>query len=214
MVADVLAINMLENDVLDCVCAALSATAREFPGFEGCPCRRYVAPGSEVSWEGCDTVCGTTAQDDAGGQLTVSLVRVYESSLARFPAQAVQIHSLKHCQVPPLTAVELEVTVLRCAPVGETPGGPVLPCGPSTTAWSDAARQQSTDILSVRRGLECCLAGTQVTPFTRDGRRFVIGDTRTVGPQGGCVGSVTRVTVLLEECIPCEQVTPAPAVAP
>lgn len=177
-----------------CVCASLTAMAAQVPTAPGCPCRSSVVPG-EPSWEGCETPCAGT--EGPGGSLMVNVVRVYESSKDRFPSEVLQVRNGKHCPLPTLTAVDLDVTVLRCAPVG------TIDCPPDTAQLEAASVILHSDVLAVRDAVHCCFAGSGVTPFQREGRWVVMGSSRTVGPQGGCVGSVTRVSVLLTDCLPC-----------
>ncbi|MGW2964027.1 hypothetical protein ACWDGI_36965 [Streptomyces sp. NPDC001220] len=89
--------------------------------------------------------------------------------------------------------MELVVTVLRCAPsFGEGA------CPPSCDALEEAARILHIDMVVVRNALERCLP---TTGDQRRGRVVFVGEQRTVGPQGGCVGLEQRVTVALQGCL-------------
>ena len=89
--------------------------------------------------------------------------------------------------LPPVT---LAVTVFRCAH-GPTAGG----CPPTPAELSGDAMQVHADMVAVQRAALCCFGATG---GQRNGRRYVLGATTTIGPQGGCVGFQTLVTVLLD----------------
>ncbi|MGW2100357.1 hypothetical protein ACWCPX_22165 [Streptomyces olivaceoviridis] len=189
-----LAIDELAETVLACVCAALDEVATEVEGHPGCPdCRRCVVPGLPA-WDGCEDPCtGST-----GGQLSVNVTRVFPSTIQSFPSQDQTVRDARNCQPPPVTAVELVITVLRCAP-GPTEDG----CPPTCEELREAARILHVDSLTVYNALLCCLPHT--APAGRRGRRFVLGQQRTVGPQGGCVGIEQTVAVALPPCPPCTE---------
>jgi hypothetical protein len=177
--------------LLGCVCAALDAAAATVPGQPGCPdCRACVVPGT-VAWDSCDSPCGETG--GSGGQLTVNVSRIYASTLDAFPAEARIVQGKRGCIPPPLTAVDLVVTLLRCAPSPNEEG-----CPPTCEDLTAAGQILHVDMVTVYDALLCCLPGTQ--PARRLGRLFVMGPQATVGPQGGCVGLEQRVTVALPCC--------------
>ncbi|WP_371793824.1 hypothetical protein OIE91_11140 [Streptomyces albidoflavus] len=182
--------------VLGCVCAALDAAAEEVEGQPGCPCRACVVPGT-VAWDGCEAdPCGQPSAD-APGQLTVSVARLYPSSLDLFPGEARPVQGIRGCAPPPFTAVELVVTLLRCAPVMDENG-----CPPTCEEQDAAARVLHTDAVTVYNALWCCLPGVRVAGSRRP-PRFVVGGQRIIGPQGGCVGLEQRVTLALPGCGVC-----------
>ncbi|MTE20273.1 hypothetical protein F0L17_14375 [Streptomyces sp. TRM43335] len=185
-----LAIHDLAEAVLGCVCEALDRTAMEVDDYPGCPtCRVCVVPG-QPAWDGCEDPC---SGDEVGGQLSVHVARIYPST--SFPVEDQQVRDLRECVPPPVTAVELVVTLLRCAPYPSEEG-----CPPSCEEQAAAARTLHIDAATVFNALLCCL------PYTgggRRGRRFVLGQQRTIGPEGGCVGIEQRVTVALPGCAPC-----------
>ncbi|WP_415949539.1 hypothetical protein [Streptomyces sp. KLOTTS4A1] len=115
-----LAIRDLAEAVVGCVCAALARTAEEVPGQPGCPCRACAVPGL-VAFGSCDDPC---AAKEAGSQLSVSVARIYGSSLDEFPNESRNVQGVRGCTPPPLTALELVVTLLRCAPVMNENGCP------------------------------------------------------------------------------------------
>ncbi|MFZ3595036.1 hypothetical protein [Streptomyces sp. BH104] len=182
----------LTESVLGCVCAALQDAADEVAGQPGCPCRTCVVPGN-VAWDWCDDPCGTTK--GPGGQLSVNVVRMWPSDVTSFPAENRTVMGTRHCTPPPLTAAELAVTVLRCAPTPDEQG-----CPPTCDELDAAARITHIDAVTVYNSLYCCLPGTSAR---RRGRQFVVGQQRLVGPEGGCVGVEQRVTVALPGCAPC-----------
>ncbi|MDX2643482.1 hypothetical protein PV341_07815 [Streptomyces sp. PA03-1a] len=186
-----LALHDLAESVLACVCAALETTAAEIEGQPGCPdCGACVVPGSPA-WDRCDDPC---SEATTGGQLSVNVARIYPSTT--FPAEDREVRGLRGCTPPPTTAVELVVTLLRCAPTLHENG-----CPPSCDELADAARILHIDQVTVYNAMLCCLPGTE--PGRRRGRKFVLGASRTVGPEGGCVGFEQRVTVALPGCSPC-----------
>ncbi|MFE3378699.1 hypothetical protein [Streptomyces anulatus] len=180
--------------VLGCVCAALDQAAAEIPEQPGCPCRACVVPGLPA-WDECADPCG---EETAGGQLTVHVARLYPST--QFPVEDQEVRGLRGCSLPPTTAVELVVTLLRCVPTIDENG-----CPPTCEELSAAATVTHIDAVTVYNALMCCLPHTG----GRRGRRFVMGPQRIIGPQGGCVGIEQRVTVALPGCAPCpEEVSP------
>lgn len=187
-----LAIHELTESVLGCVCFALDSTAATVEGQPGCPsCRACVVPGS-VAWDSCDDPCG---EESSGGQLTVSVARIFASSDADFPSETRTVQGVRGCVPPTMTALELVVTLLRCAPTVSEHG-----CPPTCDELSVASKVLHVDMVSVYNGLLCCLPGTEQR---RRGRRFVMGVQKTIGPEGGCVGLEQRVTVALPGCAPC-----------
>lgn len=191
-----LSINQVAQNLLDCVCTELDRLPTQVPGLFGCPCRRGVVPGALVAADACDDGCGTPPPGEYPGQLTVNVVRIYSSTRQDFPRETFTVRSLKDCIPPQTTAVELAVTVFRCTPL-PTDGG----CPPTVEEMSASALQQHADMMAVQTAVLCCFAATDAT--RRDGRRYVLGQSASVGPQGGCVGFEQRVTVALDDCIAC-----------
>lgn len=183
-----LALHDLAAAVLACVCVALNDVAAEVEGQPGCPCRACLVPGAPA-WDSCTDPCG---QDGEGGQLTVSIARWWPS--VDFPARDQEVRGLRGCAPPPATAAEMVVTLLRCAPTVDERG-----CPPSCEELEAAARTTHVDAVTIYNALVCCLPSTA----GRRGRRFVLGEGKILGPQGGCVGVEQRVTVALPGCAPC-----------
>ncbi|MFF1468063.1 hypothetical protein [Streptomyces mirabilis] len=196
------AVQDVAEAVLGCVCAALQDAASQVEGQPGCPCRSCVVPGA-VAWDGCDDPCNATLEGGAGGQLSVNVSRLYSST--EFPTAdrtlpPTQARGRTMCAAPPAMAVELVVTLLRCAPSFDEGG-----CPPSCEALGEAARILHTDMVVVRNAVECCLP---TTGEQRRGRVVFVGESRTVGPQGLCVGLEQRVTVALPGCLCPQEGTP------
>ncbi|MFB8347910.1 hypothetical protein [Streptomyces niveus] len=187
-----LAIHDLTETVLGCVCVALDLTAAQVDGQPGCPsCRTCVVPG-QVAWDSCDDPCDEVS---SAGQLTVSVARIYASSDLDFPSEVRSVQGVRGCVPPTVTALELVVTLLRCAPTFTEQG-----CPPTCEELSAASKALHVDMVTVYNALLCCLPGTEQR---RRGRRFVMGIQRTIGPEGGCVGLEQRVTVALPGCGKC-----------
>lgn len=145
-------------------------------------------PGTPA-FDSCTDPCGG---DGAGGQLSVNIARWWPST--EFPTRDQAVRGLTGCAPAPTTAAEMVVTLLRCAPVVSERG-----CPPSCEELEAAARTVHVDAATVYSALQCCLPQTA----GRRGRRFVMGEGRILGPQGGCVGVEQRVTVALPGCAPC-----------
>lgn len=201
-------IHQAAQSLLDCVCGALTAAREELPGLAGCPCRVGVVPAA-VAADGCDGGCNV-APGEYPGQLTVSVRRMFATDVNSFPRElglgsgpttgGVRDRSL--CRLPQVTAVELLVTLFRCSP-GPTEDG----CPPTMAELDETALQFHADMLSVQRGILCCYPSTELDA-RRNGRRFVVGQTTTIGPQGGCVGFQSAVTVALDGTLAPLPVTP------
>ncbi|UQA95612.1 hypothetical protein [Streptomyces halobius] len=186
-----LALHDLTEAVLGCVCAALQATAEEVDGQPACPCRACVVPGA-VAWDSCGDPCSGSGD---GGQLSVNVVRLNPTN--PFPNEDRTVQGARNCQPPTTTAVEIAVTLLRCAPTVDEQG-----CPPTCQELEQAARIVHVDAVTVFNALYCCLPGTG---GGRRGRKFVMGQQRTLGPEGGCVGVEQRVTVALPGCVKCPE---------
>jgi hypothetical protein len=180
-------IHDLAVKVRDCVCAALTSTAAEVEDYPGCPCRVCVVPGVPA-WDSCFDPC----TGEQGGQLTVHVARLYPSTT--FPQPDTSVQGTPGCKLPQTTVAELVVTLLRCAPMPSEDG-----CPPSCDEMEASARILHIDAATVYNAIMCCLP----TTAGRRGRRFLMGEQRTIGPQGGCVGIEQRVLVALSGCAPC-----------
>jgi hypothetical protein len=181
-----LAVHEAAQSLLTCVCDALTALVADVPGLAGCPCRVCVVPGAEVAWDGCDGGCDVQP-GEFPGQLSVNTVRLFTSDPNQFPREVQPVRDLRGC-VPVVGAAELAVTVLRCTPLPTDDG-----CPPTCDQLSQTAMQQAADMGAVRHGILCCFSATSTARV--NGRRYVLGAARTLGPQGGCTGIEQRVTV-------------------
>jgi hypothetical protein len=182
--------------VLACVCVTLDQVAAANPDQPGCPtCRSCVVAG-QVAWDDCSNPCGS--EEGVGGQLTVSVGRWFLST--NFPAEDRTVLGQRTCVLPPSLSVEIIVTLLRCAPEGDTEG-----CPPTCAELTEAARIAHTDLTSIINALFCCLPGTT---GTRQGQRFVLGAGKMLGPDGGCVGVEQRLTVEVKNCFTCPEEAP------
>jgi hypothetical protein len=190
------------ESLLTCVCAGLNRLPTELPGLAGCPCRSCVVPGTPAA-DNCGSGCATLAPGEYGGQLTVNVIRMYSSDRQNFPREVQTVRDASNCLPPPVVAVELAVTVWRCAP-GPTKDG----CPPSCDDLSAAAMQLHADMMAVQAAVLCCYSGTDTTD--RKGRRYVLGASTTLGPQGDCVGMQQRVTAGLFDCVACPPELPGP----
>ncbi|MDP4501070.1 hypothetical protein [Nonomuraea turcica] len=179
--------------VLACVCEALDRTAAEVEGQPGCPCRACVVAGAPA-FDQCEDPCS----GEPGGQLTVNVERVWPSS--SFPEEDRDVRGVKGCAPVPTLAAELVITLLRCAPMQDEGG-----CPPSCEELEAAARIVHVDAVTILSALQCCLP----TTAGRRGRRYVMGRTRILTPEGGCMGVEARVTVALPGiCCPDGEVSP------
>lgn len=195
-----LSVHAAQQDLLDCICNALDAQRITMPGLAGCPCRVGVVPATPAA-DGCDGGCNV-GPGEFPGQLTVNLVRMYASDTLSFPRELASsapgggVRDLKNCQLPQVTALDLQITLFRCVP-GPTDDG----CPPTMAELDASALQFHADAFTIQQAVLCCYAGTD-TSERRNGRRYVMGQTTTIGPQGGCVGLQTRVTVALDGSMP------------
>lgn len=199
-----LAVHQAAADLLQCVCDSLAQIPTDVPGLAGCPCRTCVVPGL-VAADGCGEGCELLPEGEFPGQLTTSVVRTYLTTREDFPRYApsspASVRDRKACPAPQIVAVDLLVTLYRCAP-GPTDDG----CPPSCAELEAAAMQLHVDMLAIQRGVLCCYAGTDTT--RRHGRRYSVGQAAVLGPQGDCVGIEQQISVALDDCVICPE--PAP----
>lgn len=165
-------LNTIVTAVRDCVRTALAATTA------GAPARVCEVPG-ELAWDDCE--CGV---------LTVTIGPLSLSTA--FPEPSRDLDLASSC-APPYLAVPLTITVLRCAAGPDTAGNP-----PTCTQLDAAALEWVTDVAATRRAIACCAADLQQAGTIET---WVLQETTPLGPQGGCVGSATRLTVGLVNCL-------------
>jgi hypothetical protein len=201
MALSLTATNLLASRLLDCVCEAMGRVPTALPGLHGCPCRKYVSAGTPAA-DGCDDGCQTLPPGEYPGQLTVHVSRVFTTNYMDFPREVAfrgnaTIRDTRNCQ-PPVTAVDLVVTVFRCAPIPTDQG-----CPPSPADLEASALQLNVDQLAVQEGLLCCLSGSGVTDQSPKGYRYVMGSSTVIDASGGCVGFTQTVTVALDDVTCC-----------
>lgn len=201
MALSLTAANLLASQVLTCVCEALDRTPVALPGLYGCPCRKYVSAGTPAA-DGCDTSCGTLPAGEYPGQLTVNVVRLFNTNYTDFPREVAfrgnqTVMDARKC-LPPVTAVELNVTVFRCTPLPSDQG-----CPPAPADIEAAALQLNVDMIAVQEGILCCLADAGVTPMHPNGYRFVMNGSRVIDASGGCVGFSQTLIVSLDDVTCC-----------
>lgn len=198
MTLDYLSVHAAAQDLLDCACEALGRLP-EGTDFAGCPCRVFVSPGVPAA-DGCDSSCTPLPAGQWPGQLTVHVVRTYITTQDRFPrldtTSPDSVRDARGCQPPPVTAVDLLITLYRCVPGMNDQG-----CPPAPEVLSASAMQTHADLMALQQAVLCCYADTDTT--TRRGRRYTLGQSAVIGPQGDCVGVQTAVTVALPGCMPC-----------
>lgn len=189
MALQTLAFHEAAEALLNCVCEQLDALHTEVDGLAGCPCRKMVIAGQAAA-DGCSGDCSQPPAGQWPGQLTVAVQRVYSTDRNSFPRELSVARDARNCQMPVQLAVVLAVTVFRCAH-GPTSQG----CPPTPDELAGDAMQVHADMIAVQRAALCCFGATTEQ---RNGRRYVLGATTTIGPQGGCVGFQTLVTVALD----------------
>lgn len=181
-----LVIHETAEKLLACVCAELTLTAAKVEDQPGCPCRSCVVAGTPA-WDDCGS--GDCAKTVTPGQLTVHFAGLVATS--NFPTETRDVLGSRNC-LPVRPAAEYVITLLRCAPTYDEGG-----CPPTCEELEDAGRVLAVDAAAVWNALQCCFPDTSEA---RRGQTFVMGQMRTVGPQGQCVGFEQRVTVALPSC--------------
>lgn len=185
------AIHDLGTGVLGCICAALDQYAAtpegQAAGYPGCPCMKCLVPG-QAAMDWCAADCGTSCP----GELHVGLRRLYPAGAPTFPRPFTEVRHGTAC--PPLvTAAEFTISLFRCAPMSADDGTP-----PSCEELDHSARILHADAALITQALSCCVPLLTTPGSAR--LRYVVGETRIVGPQGGCVGVEANLTVALGGC--------------
>jgi hypothetical protein len=180
-----LVVHETAEKLLACVCAELTLTAEKVEGHPSCPCRACLVAGTPA-WDDC---AGDCSKSVTPGQLTVHLAGIVATS--HFPTETRDVLGSRGC-LPVRPAAEYVITLLRCAPSWSDGG-----CPPSCEEQEAAARVLAVDAAAVWNALQCCFPSTG---GARRGQTFTMGQMRTVGPEGGCVGFEQRVTVALPSC--------------
>lgn len=141
---------------------------------------------STLAESGLDDLCfcgvfpGQQAYDQMGdgqaGQAWVRVVRIYPSNT--FP----QIEQAPRRSCSADLVVELELSVMRCAPM-PTDAGRIPPT--MSQQW-DATRLQMADMAAMQRAVQCCYADSDLV---------LLGNYTPSGPAGGVVGGAWQVYV-------------------
>lgn len=162
------------NRLLDCAAAEIATTTG------GAPLTSCVTMG-EVAWDEC--TCG---------ELRITFQR--ESPSLQFPnpvGNSNNEFSTTRCGHP-LQVWMLEMSMLRCQPVGE--GNEPPDCADLELASQLAVE----DAIAMRGAVECCLQteyNTKSALGVRNVNQWLTGVQTFVGPQGACGGSVLPITI-------------------
>lgn len=152
--------------LVECVCDALEAADRA-----ACACGLTVGPPMLGPGQCCE------CSDTPGGQVSVSLERVYPADQTRDGIE--QVGRLENCRSGG-TAADITVVVARCYPTIDEVGG--LDLADTTTAAHDL----NTDMTVVWEALKCC------------GPNLVIRESAVdADPEGGCSAFAIRVSTLV-----------------
>lgn len=156
--------------VRTCLCENLAASVG------GPPCRCYVYPSPQPPADVCDkTPLGN-------GQATVSIVRSYPSRNFPEPDESGRCDAY--------LAVELSISVYRCAPViGES--GEL----PPVSEYELSTEILLADAEAMKCAIVCCLPA---------GYQFIVGEWSMIIPSGGCMGGTMTALIAIENqvCAP------------
>lgn len=166
------------SDLDTTVAALVSSVQAALDGTPGGRPERVCDVPGQLAWDDCQ--CGL---------LAVTVGRIYPSTT--FPAEAADTQLTSPCP-PPYEAVDVTVTVLRCAPTVDSRGNP-----PSCETLGAAAEIWAWDVEAIRAAVVCCLTGLV---FDGTVENWTLRATDPAGPEGGCVGSTTTLTVGLLSC--------------
>lgn len=189
MTLSLLELDIVSQSLLDCVCEALDRLPTRVPGLAGCPCRVGVVPGTPAA-DGCDGGCNVP-EGEYPGQLTVNVVRTYFAELPRYTNLQAVLFEGTNCGPAALLVADLSITLWRC-----TPGPTAEGCPPSMGDLQANATQLHADMMAIGQALVCCFPNRGTD--RRKGWRYSPGASTVLGPQGGCVGVQTTVTVALD----------------
>lgn len=176
LVPDPHAIDMLAQQVLNCICTTLDDTKISVPTYRGCPDRAGTAFSATPVWELilCD-------------QLTVAVTNIYPSSA--FPRQD---STVPDC-APTTLVAEVNATLVRCITPMNNDGKP-----PSTDAIAADASILGMDMLSMQAAMHCCVPGAN---GTRKSRRVRVVSVKNLPEQGGKAG--TSMSALVDIGVGC-----------
>jgi hypothetical protein len=180
-------IDLIAHQVLNCVCARLDEVAAEIDDQPGCPCRLAVVAGIPPIFL-CEVAC---IEPERQGQLYVSVPRIFRTS--NFPIADQTDTTCK----PASWAMEILITLMRCAALPDAQGNP-----PTTDRQSEVATIQHIDMCSIQAAVLCCMT---YDPVRGKKRRVAVVDQRAKGPEGTSVGSETRIIVDLNDACGCPE---------
>jgi hypothetical protein len=164
----------------------LSCLESTLADYNAPACRTFIAPGGPPPWDACCD-CGT-----GDGQAWVQIAQV--SPTDNFP-----LAQTGAMRCPPSgQLVVVNVGVLRCAATVDDQGRP-----PSAARMTADAAKVQRDRAIVSEAIRCCYLA-DADPGT-----YVIGAWTPLGPQGGCVGGSTSLTLAASACR-CPAPTPPP----
>lgn len=172
--------NVLSGLLAD-VNAALAATP-----YGACQ-YAVVLPGTDIPWDDCGC-----------GMLAVAVNRVYRTR--NFPQDAQDVYT--KCD-DFAVAFDLKMVVLRCVPLGDTqqPSAVYVPPGPAQTLV--ALQTQESDRAVVFNTVTCSLSELEEVRLVGS---YIVNDSVTLGPQGGCAGSQLNFKLALYPPCPCQPV--------
>lgn len=164
------------SDPLWPLVATLAATVDEvLTEYDAATCRTFVAPGAAAPWDVC-----CSCDRDHEGQAWVAVQQV--APTGPFPAQSTQP---LRCR-PADYLAQIVVGVLRCATTVDDAGNV-----PTVDQLTDEAVKVSRDRTLIRYAVLCRWAeDADLLPG-----RLVLGPWQPLGPQGGCVGGQTSLTI-------------------
>ena len=159
----------------DALAAILGLIVARLEAASAPVCRAFVAPGGMAPWDAC---CGCR---DAEGQAWTLAERVYPAD--PFPLQDT---GAQRCR-PTGYAADVVAAALRCAHTVDDHG-----TAPPASVVTADAEKVGRDRRLIRDALLCDWLDADSDPGV-----FRLGEWTPLGPQGGCVGGMWRVTLAL-----------------
>ena len=165
------------NDIVDLVTACV---CDEFADEPLCFCGRIAG---QMAYDAMGV--GGECYDDDGDPLdTSSCGQVWTRLSMAYPAQAVGQPMAIPDNCGASIGLTLELGALRCIRI-EASGDP-LPA----EEMLEATRLQTADMLALVRAVKCCAA--------LDGNQYILGQYTPIGPEGGVVGGVWSLSILVD----------------
>lgn len=163
--------------VTDKALEVLSCLEETLSKYDAEVCRSFLAPGGPPPWDTCCD-CGT-----GEGMAYVQIASVAPTD--NFPIQ--QTGAMR---CPPTgQIIELNIAVIRCAATVDDQGR-----APSAERMTADALKVQRDRAIVYEAIKCCYLD-DADPGT-----YVIGAFTPLGPNGGCVGGTTSLTLAANVC--------------